>query len=84
MELGVRLSTSADSRLAVGDGLFALDRELAGGAELSVAVLATETLVLGGLQRGSDAPRGGELLRRVSGGALVRAAPGMVHVLLAL
>jgi len=84
MSLGLRLEGLTDARSAVLGGADALDRALEQGAELTVTEIATEAYVLGALQRGHGAPGDAPLVRRVSGGALVRVGPGTLHVLLAL
>ncbi len=61
----------------------ALDRPLRRSAELTVAIVTDEALVLGAFQRGSGF-RGAPLARRGSGGPEVRVAPGTLHVALAL
>jgi len=83
MDLGVRLYGASDAVTSVLREADALDRDLAFDAELDVSEIATTAHVLGALQRGEDAPQGA-LVRRVSGGALVRVGPGTLHVLLAL
>jgi hypothetical protein len=82
--LGVRLQGPTDAHAAVTGEADALDRELAFDAELSVTELTTEARVLGAFQRGAGASAGAPFVRRVSGGALVRASAGMLHVVLAL
>ena len=62
----------------------ALDRTLRCHAELWVAIAEDHAVVLGAFQRGIGLPEGLPLVRRGSGGAEVRVAPGTVHVLLAL
>lgn len=68
----------------------ALDRPLAAGAELLVASVADEGLVLGAFQRAGELPddilaaQAGRITRRVSGGAEIRVSPGSVWLTLAL
>jgi hypothetical protein len=83
MGLGLRMHGESDAVTAVLREADALDRELACDAELGISEIATPAWVLGALQRGHGAPMGA-LVRRVSGGALVHAQPGTLHVVLAL
>jgi hypothetical protein len=82
--LGVRLPGPTDARAAIADEADGLDRALAFDAELSVTELDTGARVLGMFQRGAGLPPGAALVRRVSGGALVWAGAGTLHVALAL
>ncbi len=82
--LGIRLRGPTDARVAIMDEAESLDRELQFDAELSVTEMVAEASVLGAFQRRVDAPPGAVLARRVSGGALVRAGAGTLHVALAL
>ena len=82
--LGIRVRGPTDARAAIMGEADALDRELALDAELSVTELVNEARILGAFQRGVSVPVGAPLARRVSGGALVRASAGMLHVALAL
>jgi len=84
MDLGQRLEGLTDARTAVSSEADALDRELHFDAELVVTELSTAAFVLGSFQRGHGAPEGAPLVRRVSGGALVRVGPGTLHVVLSL
>jgi hypothetical protein len=84
MDLGLRLSGSSDACASVLAGADALDRPLEQDAELTVTEMSSEAFVLGALQRGHGAPEGAPLVRRASGGALVRVGPGTIHVVLAL
>jgi hypothetical protein len=61
----------------------ALDRPLRRSAELTVAVVTDEALVLGAFQRAAGF-RGTTLARRGSGGPEVRLGPGTLYVALAL
>jgi hypothetical protein len=58
----------------------ALDRPLRRLAELTVAVVADEAVLLGAFERGSAVP----VARRGTGGPAVHVGPGTVHVALAL
>jgi hypothetical protein len=84
MDLGVRLFGASDAVTSVFREADALDRELACDAELGVSEITTSANVVGAFQRGNGAPEGAALVRRVSGGALVRVGPGTLHVVLAL
>jgi hypothetical protein len=84
MDLGLRLPGSSDARASVLAGADALDRPLEREAELTVTEMSNEAFVLGAMQRGYGAPKEAPLVRRVSGGALVRVGPGTIHVVLAL
>jgi hypothetical protein len=83
MNLGVRLHGETDGVGTVVREQDALDRELTFDAELGVSEVSTFASVLGALQRGHGAPEGA-LVRRVSGGPLVRVGPGTLHVVLVL
>jgi hypothetical protein len=82
--LGIRLRGPTDTRAAILGEADGLDRELIFDAELSVTELGTDARILGAFARGDGLTAGATLVRRVSGGALVLASPGMLHVALAL
>jgi hypothetical protein len=84
MNLGLTLHVERDAVSSVLRAADALDGDLVHEAELAITVLATPALVLGAFQRGTGAPEGLPLVRRVSGGALVRVGPGTLHVVLRL
>ena len=75
--LGVVLAGVKDARAIAASSRVALDRPLGCAAELSVAVVGDDAVLVGAFQRA----RG---LRRGSGGPEVRVGPGTVHVALAL
>jgi hypothetical protein len=65
----------------------ALDRPMRRGAELTVAVVSDEALLLGAFQRAAGLPKpevGVPVARRGSGGPEVRVGPGTLYVGLAL
>jgi hypothetical protein len=62
----------------------ALDRELVGDAELLVARVAGDAILLGAFQRRSDVSTELDVFRRASGGAAVRLGVGSLYVGLAL
>jgi hypothetical protein len=84
MDLGVRLYGASDAVTSVLRESDALDRELVFDAELGVSEIARSAYILGAFQRAGEVPMGAALVRRVSGGALLRVGPGSVHVALAL
>jgi len=83
----LRLEGVPASRLAA-KSRHALDSALRLPAELTIATLSDEAIVLGALQRASELTGGGEaslpLLRRGSCGAEVRVGPGSLWIQLAL
>ena len=83
VRLGVVRAGGQPAAVLAAQSRAALDRTLRCPAELWVASATDDAIVLGAFQRGAGMPPG-LLLRRGSGGAEVRVAPGMVHVLLAL
>jgi hypothetical protein len=84
VRLGVVRAGERPASMLAAQSRAALDRTLRCPAELWVAVAQDDAVVLGAFQRGAGMPPGLPLLRRGSGGAEVRVAPGTVHVLLAL
>jgi hypothetical protein len=82
--LGVRVRGPTEARAAIQFEADGLDRVLTLDAELSVTEIATEARVLGAFQRGVGVASGAPLVRRVSGGALLLANAGMLHVALAM
>jgi len=84
MDLGLTLHGKDDAVTSVLREADALDRPLSLDAELTVTEISSAALVLGAFQRGAGIAGGVPLVRRVSGGALVRVGPGTLHVALAL
>ena len=84
VRLGVVRAGMRPASMLAAQSRAALDRTLRCPAELWVAIAEDHTVVLGAFQRGIGLPEGLPLVRRGSGGAEVRVAPGTVHVLLAL
>jgi hypothetical protein len=84
--LGVVLAGDADGSTVAARSRAALDRSLRCPAELSVAVVRDDAVLLGAFQRlaGLAVAPGTHLARRGSGGPEVRVGPGTVHVALAL
>src|ERR1700722_10043311 len=86
----VRMSLAAlgdrEARAIAARSRAALDRPLGADAELSVAVVTDDAVLLGAFQRAAGialAP-GASVERRGSGGPEVRVGPGTVHVALSL
>jgi hypothetical protein len=75
--IGVRQKGSEQIALASRD---AMTRDLA-RAEIDIAFAADEAILIGAFQRACDAPS--PSIQRGTGGAAVRAAPGILHVLVA-
>jgi hypothetical protein len=84
MDIGLSSLGEVSAIHAVAAGQDALDRPMSFDVELTLAVARDDAWVLGAMQRGHDAPGGAPLVRRVSGGGLVRVGPGTVHVLVTL
>lgn len=86
--MGIFVGTAAPARSLAALSCGALDRPLSGDAELTVGVCGDETRVLGAFQRlaelGEASAGGAASVRRASGGAAVRVAPGTVWLTLAL
>jgi hypothetical protein len=82
--LGVAELAERPARDLAAASRSALDRALAADAELSVSIVADDALVAGAFQRRPSPPHSLALVRRGSGGPEVRAAPGTIHVALAL
>ena len=75
--LAVALAGAQDARVIAASSRASLDRALRCAAELSLAVVSDDAVLVGAFQRATG-------LRRGSGGPEVRVGPGTVHVALAL
>jgi hypothetical protein len=84
--LGVVLAGDADGSTVAARSRTALDRTLRCPAELSVAVVRDDAVLLGAFQRlaGLAIAPGTQIARRGSGGPEVRVGPGTVHVALSM
>jgi hypothetical protein len=75
--LAIALAGPEDARVIAASSRASLDRPLRCAAELSLAIVSDDAVLVGAFQRAKG-------LRRGSGGPEVRVGPGTVHVALAL